>query len=276
MQITNTATPQSRGQYPQRQQTQTRNVRNINEVDNQTVEPPLEEEDYELETIDPEPTMYITELIEDWNKINLIERDFKNIKNSELNITTPHGEIIIQTALRNKSTLNWLVDTGSPRSFIDIQRTEELIQEEKQMKLEEYNGYMKLKCFSNKDKPIIGQIQMELQSGSWTATNCNILVVEHKSQNLMGRDIFTKLGLTLTQQQANKGKNVLNIDKNIIEKNITKWNFKKYPHICTRLGTSRNHIVKSILKKEKTPTAQGKKSTLTSSQKSRKRSTKTN
>ena len=37
--------PKIRGQCSQRQQTQTRNVKNINEEDNQTIEPPLEEED---------------------------------------------------------------------------------------------------------------------------------------------------------------------------------------------------------------------------------------
>ena len=97
-------------------------------------------------------------------------------------------------------------------------------------------------------------MQMELQSGSWTAKNCNILVVKHNSQNLMGRDILTKLGLTLTQQQATKGKKILNISENVVEQNITKWIFKKYPHLCTRLGRGKTHIAKSILKKEKTPT----------------------
>ena len=145
------------------------------------------------------------------------------------------------------------------------------------MKLEDYNGYMKFKCFKNKYIIIIGQIQMELQSGSWTAKNCNILVVEHKSQNLLSRNILTKLGLTLIQQQAKKGKKVLNIKENIIKQIITKWIFKKYPHRCTRLGRSKNQIAKSILKKrENTNLTQGKKSTFTSSRKSRKLTTKTN
>ena len=170
--------------------------------------------------------MYITELIEDWNKIILIERDFKDIRNHDLNNTTPQGETIIQITLKNNSKLNWLADTGSPRTFIDINTTEELIQKEKNIKLEDYNGYMKIKCFNNQDIPIIGQIQMELRSGSWTAKNCNILVVKHKSQNLVGRDILTKLRQTLTQQQANKGKKILNISENAIEQNITKWIFK--------------------------------------------------
>ena len=103
------------------------------------------------------------------------------------------------------------------------------------MILEPYNEQMKFKWFNNQDIPILGQIQMELQSGSWTARNCNILVVKHRSQNLMGRDVLTKLGLTLTQQQS-EGKKVFNINENIIEQNITKWIFKKYPHLCPRLG----------------------------------------
>ena len=112
---------------------------------------------------------------------------------------------------------------------------------------------MKIKCFNNQDVPIIKQIQMELHSGTRTAKNCNILGVKHRSQNLMGRDVLSKLGITLTQQQT-EGKKVFNINENIIEQNITKWIFKKYPHLCTRLGRSKNHIAKSIMKKEKTPT----------------------
>ena len=112
---------------------------------------------------------------------------------------------------------------------------------------------MKFKCFNNQDIPILGQIQLELQSGSWTARYCNILVVKHRSQNLTGRDVLTKLGLTLTKKQS-EGKKVFNINENIIKQNNTKLIFKKYPHLCTRLGRSKNHIAKSIMKKEKKPT----------------------
>ena len=70
----------------------------------------------------------------------------------------------------------------------------------------------------------------------------------------MGRNSLTKLGLTLTQQQVTKGKKILNINGHGIEQNITKWIFKKHSHLCTRLGRSKNHIAKSKLKKEKTPT----------------------
>ena len=102
--------------------------------------------------------------MEDWRKINLIEREFKETKNFELNNLTPNGKIIIQTTLNKNNTLNWLADTGSPPSFIDINTANELIQNYKNMILESYNGQMKFKCFNNQDIPIIGQIQMELHS----------------------------------------------------------------------------------------------------------------
>ena len=137
--------------------------------------------------------MYITELMEDWNKVNLIEREFKEIKNNEISNRTPHGEIIIQTTINKVNKLCWLADTGSPRSFIDITTASELLQSNTNLEMKPYNKQMKFKCFNNKDIPIEGQIQIELQSGSWTARNCNILVVKHGSQNLMGRDILAKL-----------------------------------------------------------------------------------
>ena len=83
--------------------------------------------------------------------------------------------------------------------------------------MEDYNGYTKFKCFNNNDIPIIGQLQLKLIFGSWTAKNCIILVVEQKSQNLMGRGILSKLGLTLTQQQTDKVKKILNVNGNTIK-----------------------------------------------------------
>ena len=226
--------PKIRGQNQQRQFQKTRNVKNITEEEEETIAPPLEEEEDE-ETIDPEPTMYITELMEDWNKINLIERDFKETKNWDINNRTPRGEILIQTTINKTHKLDWLAETRSPRSFIDIKTANEILQNNNKMNMEPYNGQMKFKCFNNQDIPIIGQIHMELHSGSWTAKHCNILVVKHGSQQ-------------------NEGKKILNINENIVEQNITKWIFKKYPHLCKRLGRSKNHIAKSTMKQEKTPT----------------------
>ena len=89
--------------------------------------------------------MYITELTKDQNTINIIERDFINIKDTEINKMTPHGEIIIQTALKNKSIKNWLADTRSTRGFIDIQTAEDIVQKERNIRIVKDDGQMKTK-----------------------------------------------------------------------------------------------------------------------------------
>ena len=93
---------------------------------------------------------------------------------------------------------------------------------------------------------------MELKSGSWNAKNCKILVVDNKTNNIMGRDVLAKLGITLKAEKPH-GKQVHTILNIQTEKNIIKWIFKKYPLLCTRLGRSKNHIAKSLSRKNNTP-----------------------
>ena len=68
----------------------------------------------------------------------------------------------------------------------------------------------------------------------------------------MGRDLLPKLGITLNATK-NTGKNVNLISQLQSEKNIIKWLFQNYPHLCTRLGRSKNHIAKLIFKTEFIP-----------------------
>ena len=60
------------------------------------------------------------------------------------------------------------------------------------------------------------------------------------------------MGITLNASK-NTGKHINFISNLQMEKNIIKWVFQKYPHLCTRLGRSKNHIAKSIFKSAYTP-----------------------
>ena len=91
---------------------------------------------------------------------------------------------------------------------------------------------------------------MELNSESWKAVNCSILVVQNKSQNLMSRDIFAKLGQTLMQQQTNRSKKNYNIIKNHREQHIT-----KNPQFCIRLA-KKSYCQIPILNRKKNHTTQ--------------------
>ena len=79
-----------------------------------------------------------------------------------------------------------------------------------------------------------------------------MLIVNNKTNNIIGRDLLAKLRITLNATK-NTGKNVNLISQFQTEKNIIKWVFQKYPHLCTRLGRSKKHIAKSIFKTEYIP-----------------------
>ena len=153
--------------------------------------------------------------------------------------------------------MKWLADTGSPRSFLTLDKANELTISNPNPSLQPYNGQTQYRCFNNNNIKIEGTLQLTLQSGSWTAKDCQILVVHHKTNNLMGRDILQKLGITLQQRHMRSPGNYINSISHIeTEKNIIKWILRKYPYVCSRNGKSKNHIANSILKENHTPIQQ--------------------
>ena len=82
---------------------------------------------------------------------------------------------------------------------------------------------------------------MNFRSGHREATNNEILVVDANTVNLLGRYVMGKLGFTISQ---NKGTHINNINlDNTLQIKI----INKFPHLCSRLGKSKNHIAKSTL-----------------------------
>ena len=96
-------------------------------------------------------------------------------------------------------------------------------------------------------------MHITLKSGAWTAKNCRILLVKHLPLPVIGRDILQQLGIFLTATKPT-GKTINLVSDTSTEQNIIKWIFKKYPHLCTRLGRSKNHVAKSTFKENFTPT----------------------
>ena len=96
---------------------------------------------------------------------------------------------------------------------------------------------------------------MDITSGNWFAKKCQILIVEQNTTNLMGQDMLPKLGISL-QQTKQQGRQKHHISDIQTKKNITKWIFKKHPHLCTRLGRSKNYIAKSLLRENQNPNQQ--------------------
>ena len=106
-----------------------------------------------------------------------------------------------------------------------------------------------LKTFSNDLIKIIGVIKTSIKCNDWVATGVDLTVVDDGHRPIIGRDLFPKLGFSLTQS-----KQVANVDQNqcLIKKQIA----FHFPGLISRIGKSLNHSVKSTFHKHFTPTHQ--------------------
>ena len=177
------------------QQTNTRPVRNIQSVpDNESIQ---EEEEEETETIDPESTCYIREMMEDWSSINFIQSlNFTTVTKKDFN-NNQQGEFWIQTKSKEED-INWLVDTGSPQSFISRRTAQYLITKLGNKIVKQDKNIAEFRCFNNNKIKVDYSIQLDLVAGNTTAHNCQILVVPQNTVNLLGilgRDTLQKLGI---------------------------------------------------------------------------------
>ena len=223
---------------------QTRRVRHVTEQ-SQEVNKAITEDN--AESIDPEATLYLKELKEDWANIKLVQpKVFRPVKNIIVN-KEQNDEIWVQTTCNNSEKIDWLADTGSPRNFINPTMANKFMTQKPNVRIENYNENKHYRCFNNKEIKIKVVIHMDTTSGSWCAKRYPILTVEQNTTNLMGRDVLLKLGISLqqTKQQVRQIHHISDVETG---KNIIKWIFKKYLYLCTRLARSKNHIAKSLFR----------------------------
>ena len=92
-------------------------------------------------------------------------------------------------------------------------------------------------------------IKTSIKCNDWVATGVNVTVVEDGHRPIIGRDLFPKLGFSLT-----KIKQVAKVDQNecLIKKQIA----FDFPGLISRIGNSLKHSVKSTFHKHFTPTHQ--------------------
>ena len=215
------------------------------------VKPEISQEDSTEERVDAEAALYIKKLHADWANINLIRPTiFHNQPNDILN-KNYDGEFWMET-VTDQEKLHWLADTGSPRSFINTDKAMELTKIIPNDAIHPYKENTKYRCFNNNNIQIRGVLHLDIRSGSWSAKQCKVLIVDNKTNNIMGRDLLAKLGITLSAKKP-KFKKFLQVFNIETEKNIMKWILQQYPHLCTRPGCSKNHIAQSIFKTNYTP-----------------------
>ena len=100
-----------------------------------------------------------------------------------------------------------------------------------------------LKTFSNDINKIVGVINTSIQCNDWIATGVDVTVVEDGHRPIIGRDLFSKLGFSLTQL-----KQIANIDQN--QCLIKKWIAFDFPGLIARIGKSLKDSVKPTFHKQ--------------------------
>ena len=148
----------------------------------------------------------------------------------------------------NKKT-KALVDSGSVCTIINKSLANTVMSECKESFWVQSPEIHDLKTFSNDIIKIVGMINTSINYNDWIATGVDETAVEDGHRPIIGRDLFSKLGFSLTQLRQ-----VANVDQNqcLFEKQIA----FDFPGLITRIGKSLKHSIKSTFHKQFTPTHQ--------------------
>ena len=93
-------------------------------------------EQTKIESMNPEMALYITVLAEYWADVNhMSPKIFNPVKISVLNEGQPE-EIWVETTTSNQHKIRWFADTGSPRSFITLDKAKAIVKKNPKMKLQ--------------------------------------------------------------------------------------------------------------------------------------------
>ena len=142
-----------------------------------------------------------------------------------------------------------LVDSGTVCTIINKSLAKTVVSECKGSYWVQSPEMRDLKTFSNDIIKIVGVINTSIQCNDWIATGVNVTMVQDGHRPIIGRDLFSKLGFSLTQL-----KQVANIIQNqcLIKKQIA----FDFPGLIKRIGKSLKHSVKPTFHRQFTPTHQ--------------------
>ena len=100
-----------------------------------------------------------------------------------------------------------------------------------------------MKTFSNEHIKVLGHLETTITYNQWKDKAALFTVVEDGHRNIIGRDLFTTLGLAVVQQQPDNGKCVNNINTSTCK--IKETIATQFPHLLSKIGLSKTHVAKS-------------------------------
>ena len=150
-----------------------------------------------------------------------------------LNVEVQMGEI--QTSA--------MIDSGSAVSIITQSLANKTLRSTNAAKWTESTKKRNLKTFSNEPIKVIGHLETTVVYNQWQDKSAILTVVDDGHKNIIGRDLFTTLGLAVVQQQPETGKCVYTFNNPTCK--IKESIATQFPHLVSRIGLSKTHVAKS-------------------------------
>ena len=100
-----------------------------------------------------------------------------------------------------------------------------------------------LKTFANEPIKVLGHLETTVTYNQWKNKEAMLTVIEYGHRNIIGRDLFTTLGLAVVQQQLEIGKCVSNIITSACK--IKETISTQFLHLVSRIGLSKTPVAKS-------------------------------
>ena len=142
-----------------------------------------------------------------------------------------------------------LVDSGSSCSFLNRSLASQVVRSSPRAFWINGTVTPQLRTFSNEPIQVEGKLQSTITSKGWTCGAAIFTVVADGLKSLIGRALFDKLGLAVTQSTSQKGNRVNNISSPEFKEQIA----KTFPELISRIGRSKNHVAKSKFHKDFPP-----------------------
>ena len=92
-----------------------------------------------------------------------------------------------------------MIDSGSAVSIITETLADKILQTTKSAKWTDTKDKRILKTFSNEPIKVLGQLETKITYNHWKDKAEVLTVVEYGHRNIIGRDLFTTLGLAVVQ-----------------------------------------------------------------------------
>ena len=148
------------------------------------------------------------------------------------------------TILQNGNTkVGLFLDSGSACRILNESLATEVINNSALARWMTTTAAQELKTFANEPIPVIGMMQAPIERNGWRIEEAKFVVIRDRLKPWIGRDLLEVLGNSITQTLcSDEGSMVNTITTQCLFKTRIA---NQFPQLCSRIGRSNVHIVRS-------------------------------